>query len=99
VLVDACDVDGVYEVEESDRDDDTLVLHKENDTVKQKHDIAVSFIRAIVGETARRISVLYLGRQSRRIFSASCGGRALENVRRGDCIWVHDLCCELQEVF
>ncbi|GJW06847.1 putative ribonuclease H-like domain-containing protein [Tanacetum coccineum] len=40
VLVDACDVDGVYEVEESDSDDDTLVLHKENDAVKQKHDIA-----------------------------------------------------------
>ncbi|GKD63150.1 hypothetical protein Tco_1305258, partial [Tanacetum coccineum] len=31
VLVDACDVDGVYDVEEEDSDDDTLVLHKEND--------------------------------------------------------------------
>ncbi|GJY16069.1 hypothetical protein Tco_0386491 [Tanacetum coccineum] len=29
VLVDACDVDGVYDVEEEDSDDDTLVLHKE----------------------------------------------------------------------
>ncbi|GJS37259.1 tyrosine/nicotianamine aminotransferase, pyridoxal phosphate-dependent transferase [Tanacetum coccineum] len=28
VLVDACDVDGVYEVEEEDSDDDTLLLHK-----------------------------------------------------------------------
>ncbi|GJZ85918.1 nucleic acid-binding, OB-fold protein [Tanacetum coccineum] len=28
VLVDTCDMDGVYEVEEEDNDDDTLVLHK-----------------------------------------------------------------------
>nr|GEX51412.1 hypothetical protein [Tanacetum cinerariifolium] len=36
VLVDACDVDGVYEVEEEDGEDDTLVLHKENAVVKRQ---------------------------------------------------------------
>ncbi|GJR40215.1 hypothetical protein Tco_1215899 [Tanacetum coccineum] len=45
VLVDACDVDGVYEVEEEDNDDDTLVLHKapEKSERKASNDYVVKY--------------------------------------------------------